>query len=137
MARNPDGALWLMKRIILPARSPRHACQRQETGTTANGGWTLAAACALFLFSVEDALLTRQSYFKGWNLMVRCQALAPPRPEPLFAAFMSWGKCRKCRSRPSAAMLTNARDVSRVFTWSSREGGRGIVQILLWVPRNG
>jgi len=96
------------------------------------------------MFSVEEVLLTRQSGFRGWQLVVRCDRCqrkaalvipAPKRGEPVLASFVARVRCKQCRGKPSAALLTNLRDASRVRGWGSFEGVRGSVQVLLWGPR--
>ena len=86
-----------------------------------------------------------QISFKGWHLMCRCDrcqrkaAVQVPRPKagnPVLASFVARVRCRDCRAKPSAAMLTNLRDPSKVRFWTSHESTGGDVQILLWAPRN-
>ncbi len=90
-------------------------------------------------------LLTRQSCFKGWLLMARRDrrqrkpAVQIPRPrqgDPVLANFVARVRCRQCRGKPNAALLTNVRDASKVRGWGNYEGARGNVQVLLWAPRH-
>lgn len=83
------------------------------------------------MFSPSEALLSPQRWFKGWHLMVRCDRcgrqtalkVPPPRsPLTLLSAFVARVKCGKCRTRPSAAMLTNLRDISRLYGWGNSRG---------------
>ncbi len=98
----------------------------------------------LVMFSAEEMLLTRQSCFKGWLLMARCdrcqrkaavQIPLPRQGDPVLANFVARVRCRQCRGKPSAALLTNVRDASKVRHWANYEGASGSVQMLLWAPR--
>jgi hypothetical protein len=67
--------------------------------------------------------LTRQSCFKDWLLMARCdhcqrkaavQISLPKQGDPVLANFVARVRCRQRRGKPSAALLTNVRDASKV-----------------------
>jgi hypothetical protein len=97
------------------------------------------------MFSREEVLLSAVSRFKGWQLVFRCDrcqrkaALAVPRPrtgDPVLAVFVARVRCGRCRAKPSAALLTNLRDASRVRHWANHDGAKGDMQILLWAPRH-
>jgi hypothetical protein len=97
------------------------------------------------MFSAEEVLLMSQVSFKGWHLKRRCDrcrrqaAVQNPRPQkgrPVLECFVARVRCRGCRGKPSAALLTNLRDPYRVQFWTSHERSNGDVQVMLWAPRN-
>jgi hypothetical protein len=95
------------------------------------------------MFSSDEALRLAISDLRGWTIYVRCdrcsrRAGVPLRPlirrddRRLVANIVTALRCRKCRSTPAAAMLTNARDPSDIRAWLNHETRKGHTQILLW-----
>jgi len=101
----------------------------------------------LSMFSAEEALLFPMSSMKGWSLRLRCcrcqrdgillQSKIIRRDENrLLGEVLASIRCQKCRTKPSAAMLTNARDPWGVRGYINKEARKGPVQCVLWAERN-
>jgi hypothetical protein len=41
-------------------------------------------------------------------------------------------RCRRCRTKPAAALLTNAREPSDIHAWLTKQSGKGRFQLVLW-----
>jgi len=84
---------------------------------------------------------------KGWSVRVRCHrchrevVLLLNRficrdDRRLLGDVLKLLRCQVCRSKPSKAMLTNARDPTQARTFMNRDPKKGPMQIMLWADRN-
>jgi len=101
----------------------------------------------LSMFSTEEALLFPISSMRGWSLRLRCRRcqrdgilllskIIPRNEKRLLGDILARVRCEKCRAKPSAAMLTNARDPWGVRGFSNKETRKGPIQCVLWAERN-
>jgi len=68
---------------------------------------------------------------------VALRGLIRRRDRRLPADVLAALRCRRCRSKPAAALLTNARDQSDIHAWQTRETGKGRLQLVLWMMPHG
>ncbi len=100
-----------------------------------------------FMFSTEEALLFPMSSMKGWSLRLRCgrcqrdgilllSKIIRRGEKRLLGDILARVRCGKCRAKPNAAMLTNARDPWGVRGFINKETRKGPIQSVLWAERN-
>ncbi len=91
----------------------------------------------------REALRFPLDALKGWSVPVRddrcsrraavaLRGLIRRRDRRLLADVLAALRCRRCRSKPAAALLTNARDPSDIQSWQTRETGKGRLQLVPW-----
>jgi len=101
----------------------------------------------LSMFSTEEALLFPLASMNGWSVRVRCgrcqrdgnlwlSKLIRRDERRLLGDVVARIKCEKCWAKPSAAMLTNARDPWEIRAFISKETRKGTIQCVLWMERN-
>jgi hypothetical protein len=99
------------------------------------------------MFSAEEALLFPMSSLKGWSVRARCSRcqrdgillrskIMRRNEKRLLGDILARVRCGKCRAKPSAAMLTNARDPWEVRVFINKETRKGPIQCVLWAERN-
>jgi hypothetical protein len=99
------------------------------------------------MFSTEEALLFPMSSMRGWSLRLRCgrcqrdgilllSKIIRRDEKRLVGDILARLRCHKCRTKPSAAMLTNARDPWGVRGFINKETRKGPIQCVLWAERN-
>jgi len=99
------------------------------------------------MFSTEEALLFPMSSMRVWSLRLRCgrcqrvgilllSKIIRRDEKRLLGDILARTRCKKCRKKPSAAMLTNARDPSGVKVFINKETRKGPIQCVLWAERN-
>jgi hypothetical protein len=100
-----------------------------------------------FMFSAEEALRFPMLSMKGWSVRVRCDRcqrdgilwlskLIRRDEKRLLGDVLARVRCETCRAKPSAAMLTNARDPWQVRAFMNKETRKGPFQCVLWAERN-
>jgi hypothetical protein len=55
----------------------------------------------------------------------------------VLADVLTTMRCRRCRAKLAAALLTNARDPSDIPAWQTRESAKGRLQLVLGLSRAG
>jgi hypothetical protein len=99
------------------------------------------------MFSLEEALLFPMSSMRGWSLRLRCSRcqrdgilflskIIRRNEKRLLGDILARVRCQKCRTKPSAAMLTNARDPWGVRGFINKETRKGPIQCVLWAEGN-
>ena len=99
------------------------------------------------MFSSEEALRFPMSSLKGWSVRVRCgrcnrdgilrlTPLCRRDDDRILGDVLARVRCEKCRAKPRAAMLTNARDPWEVTHFINKETRKGPIQCVLWMERN-
>jgi hypothetical protein len=103
----------------------------------------LSPRSVLQMFSVEQALRFPLCDLKAWTVHARCDRCHRKSHVPLrllirrddrrlLADVLTAMRCRQCHAKPSAALLTNAREPSEIRAFFSLEKGNGHFQIVLW-----
>lgn len=98
------------------------------------------------MFSVDEALRFPLASLRGWTVFAKCgrcrresfvriDNLLRRDDRRILGDVAFWLRCKRCRSKPSAALLTNEPGAFKVMGWMNHETRKGPMRVLLWAER--